>query len=107
MVLAICYPLDRFNGLALDITHHTKTNFYKMILVISLKIAAGLLFTQVLQNVYGIVIANYIATIGAIIYGHYQLRKYLPHTILGILSTGYSESILFLSKKLQLLKKKH
>lgn len=93
MVLAISYPIDRFNGIALDITHHTKANFYKMIIVTSVKIASGLLFTEVLMSLYGIVIANFVATIAGIIYGYFQLRKYIPHTIPGIFRLGYTELI--------------
>ncbi len=101
MVMAIAYPIDRFNGLALDITHHTHTNFYKMVLVISMKIVCGLLFTEMLQNIYGIIIANYIGMAASIIYGHYYLRKYLPHTLPGILITGYKELILLLRKNIK------
>ncbi len=102
MILAISYPIDRFNGLALDITHHTKANFYKMVITISVKIACGLVITKILNNLYGIIIANYIATIISIIYGYIRLRKFLPHTITGIISTGYKELMLYLQKKANL-----
>ncbi len=91
MVLAIIYPIDRFNGLALDVTGYAKTNFYKMIIVICIKLVFGLLLVEVLKNLYGIVIANYISTIVAIIYGSYRLRKTVPHTITGVFSTGFAE----------------
>ena len=105
MILAILYPIDRFNGMALDVTHHSKANFYKMVIVICIKIACGLLFTEVLKSIYGIVVANYISVIVAIIYGHYQLRKHVPHTITGIIGVGYRESVLFLKSGLRFSKK--
>jgi len=91
MILALSYPIDAFNGLALDVIHKTKINFYKVILMLIVKVATGLLFTTLLKDIYGILIANYLMTIAAIIYGYYQLRKYLDYTIPGILITGYSE----------------
>jgi O-antigen/teichoic acid export membrane protein len=99
MILAVSYPIDRFNGMALDITHHTKANFYKMVITISVKIVLGLVITKMLYSLYGIIIANYIATIISIIYGYIQLRKHLPHTIIDIINTGYRELVLYLQKK--------
>lgn len=104
MILAITYPFDRFTGMALDITHHTKTNFYKMIIVTSVKIVTGLLFTELLKSLYGIVISNFIATIIGIIYGSYQLNKHIPHNIPGILRIGYTELILLVKKAMDFKK---
>lgn len=105
LILAITTPLDLFNGLALDITHHTRINFMKMVFVISSKIIIGLVATEILKNLYGIIIANYISMIIALVYGHYQLRKYIPHSFTGILSIGYKELILLLQKSFRYSKK--
>ncbi len=105
MILALANPIDQFNGIALDITHHTKVNFFKMVLVISTKIILGLVFTGILKNLYGIIIANYISMIISIIYGYYQLRKFIPHTIPGILLIGYKELLLFLRNWFKFSKK--
>ncbi len=105
MILSISYPIDRFNGLALDITHHTRTNMIKMVIVVSLKIVVGFIATDMLESLFGVIIANYAATAAAIIYGHIQLRKYLPHTIPGIIKTGYKEFIAFVSIKYNVAKK--
>jgi O-antigen/teichoic acid export membrane protein len=103
MVLAIAYPLDRFNGLALDIVHKTKANFHKMILMLATRIVAGFIFTSILRNIYGIVIANYLMTILGILYGYSQLRTSIDYTIPGLLVTGYSEISLFLKKELKII----
>ena len=98
MILAIAYPIDRFNGIALDVTHHTKVNFFKMVIVIALKISCGFIFTEVLKNVYGIVVANYLSLIVSVAYGYYQLRKHVPHSLTGILGIGYKECILLIRR---------
>jgi O-antigen/teichoic acid export membrane protein len=105
MILAIAYPVDRFNGIALDVTHNSRINFYKMVIVISLKIAAGFLLTELLKNVYGIIAANYISLIVSIIYGYYQLNKHVPHSLFGIIGIGYKECILLVQKTYRSIKK--
>lgn len=102
MIMSLIYPIDRFNGLALDIIHQTKTNFYKVILMLTIKITTGLALTYMLQNIYGVVISNYLMTFAAIAYGHHHLRKHLDYTIGGIIKTGYAETKLIIQKTLKL-----
>ncbi len=103
LILSIFYPIDRFNGLALDIIHRTKTNFYKVVLMLAVKIAAGLIFTFTLRNIFGVVIGNYLMTLAGILYGYYELRKNFDYTIPGILSAGYTEMKTFLKKEIKVL----
>lgn len=105
MIVAISYPMDRFNGMALDITNNSKVNFYKMVIVIVVKIICGFLFTELLQNIYGIVIANYVSAILAVGYGYYKLRDHVPHTLGGVVVTGYKELVLLSKTILSGLKK--
>src|SRR6202000_2408622 len=60
MLVAILYPIDRFNGMALDITHNTKTNFYKVIIMLVVKVAANFLFITILGNLFGIAISLFL-----------------------------------------------
>jgi O-antigen/teichoic acid export membrane protein len=106
LLLAISYPVDRFNGLALDIIHRTKTNFFKVILMLVVKITTGLLFTVIVRNIYGVVIGNFLMTFAGVIYGYYELRKNFNYTIPGIIATGYSELYAFIKKELVLKSRK-
>jgi O-antigen/teichoic acid export membrane protein len=56
LILSIFYPIERFNGLALDIIHRTRTNFQKVVLMLAVKIAAGLIFTMFLKNIFVVVL---------------------------------------------------
>ncbi len=105
LIISVSYPIDRFNGLALDIIHKTKVNSYKVIIMLVVKIATGLLFAWLLKNIYGIVISTFLMTIAAIFYGYYQLRKSLDFTIPGILSLGYTELKVLIRKTLKLTAK--
>ena len=91
MLLSILFPLDRFNGVALDITRNTKINFYKIIIMLVLTVTFDFVGIAVLHNVYGAALCTYVVIIVAIIYGNYQLRKHMDYTIPGILSSGYAE----------------
>ncbi|MCW3123431.1 MAG: lipopolysaccharide biosynthesis protein [Flavipsychrobacter sp.] len=105
LILAITFPIDRFNGLALDIIHKTKTNFQKVIIMLVVKTIAGLILTLVFKHIFGIVIANYLMTIAAIWFGYHHLNRYMPHTITGIIVTGYNELRDFIRKELKLTSK--
>ncbi len=109
MVIGLLYPIDRFNGMALDMTHQTKVNFHKVIIMLSVKVAvnfAGIYmfehFTGKGTGLYGITLSYFLVTLSAIIYGNYQLRKTLDYTIPGILALGYSEMKIFIRQNLKL-----
>ncbi len=91
MFISIIYPIERLNGITLDIIHMTKINFYKVIIMVALKIAGDFAGLAFFNNVYGIVFSILIVHLTALIFGNYQLQKHLNYSIPGILSTGYTE----------------
>ena len=109
MVIALLYPIDRFNGLALDMTHKTKVNFYKVIIMLVVKVVVNFAGIYMFKNItgiqfsglYGIALSYFLVTLSAIVYGNYQLKKTLDYTIPGILSLGYSEMKTFISQNLK------
>lgn len=108
MIIGLLYPIDRFNGLALDITHQTKVNFYKMIVMLSVKVMANFGGIYIFEHLvghglglYGITLSYFLVTLSAIIYGNYQLRKTLDYSIPGILTLGYSEMKIFIRQNLK------
>jgi hypothetical protein len=118
MIIAILYPLDRFNGLALDITNKAKVNSYKVFIMLLVKVvgavAAILLFKDILNPhayskeyinqfpIIGVAISVLFATVAGIIFGNYHLRKEFDYSITGILSMGYTETKLLIRKALNL-----
>jgi O-antigen/teichoic acid export membrane protein len=102
MLVAILFPIDRFNGVALDIIHRTKTNFYKVVIMLVVKVAANFAGIAIFGNLYGIALSLFLVTLAAIIYGNYQLSKYLDYTIPGILISGFNEMKVFLQKNLRI-----
>jgi O-antigen/teichoic acid export membrane protein len=100
---ALLYPLDRFNGLVLDIIRQNKSNFYKVIIMLGLKIVGNFAGLAILGNIYGIVFSNFLIITAAIIYGYYQLRKSIDYTIPEVLTLGYKECKNLIRKNLEVV----
>jgi O-antigen/teichoic acid export membrane protein len=99
MTFAILYPIDRFNGVTLDIIHQPKINFYKVIIMLVINVGADFAGLAIYRNIYSVAIASFFTLAGGLLYGHIQLRKHIQYTIRDILSTGYLETKLFIRKK--------
>lgn len=91
MFTAILYPIDRFNGVALDIIHKPKINFQKVQVMLVVKIVGNFVCIGLLNNVYGAPISGVITMVAGLGYGYYHLRKYMDFNIKDILSTGWYE----------------
>jgi O-antigen/teichoic acid export membrane protein len=91
LFFSILYPLDRFNGVTLDIMHKPEINFQKVIIIL----IANLVFTYVgvliFKNIWGLIYFSPLVVIAGLVFGYYQLNKYLPHTYKEILLTGWKE----------------
>jgi O-antigen/teichoic acid export membrane protein len=97
MLISLMYPIDRFNGVTLDIIHKPKINFYKVLIMLAVNVAADLVFIHIF-GIYGIALGILSITLSGIFFGHYHLSKYLNYTIPAILRTGYTEIRLLLSR---------
>jgi O-antigen/teichoic acid export membrane protein len=102
MVASLFYPIDRFNGLALDVIRQTKVNFYKVIIMLAVKVACNFAGLAIFGNIYGVNLSCFIVTIAAIFFGNYQLRKHLDYKIPDILLSGYQETKLLIQKNTKL-----
>ena len=100
MFFSILYPIDRFNGVTLDIIHQPKVNFYKVILMGVVNIVVACLGILALKNVYGVAIATPCATIAGIWFGYYHLRKHIKYTLSDIITLGYTELNNFVNEKI-------
>ena len=102
LLFSLMYPIERFNGITLDIIHRPKANFYKVLIMISVNIVADYIGITLLKGIDGIIIGVFFTILSGLIFGYSQLRKYLDYSILGILRTGYEETVLFVRKQLKL-----
>jgi O-antigen/teichoic acid export membrane protein len=99
MFMAIFYPIDRFNGITLDIIHLPKVNFYKVLVMLAVCVSTDFggiylskLFTGA-PNIYGVALASPFTLLSGIIVGTIALNKHVKYTFGEIFSIGYKEGL--------------
>jgi O-antigen/teichoic acid export membrane protein len=101
MFMAVLYPIDRFNGVTLDIIHQPQINFYKVIIMLVSGVIASLTGIYFLKNIYGAAFASPVPIIAGLAFGYYHLKKHLQnYSIRSILATGWVEGKLFINQSL-------
>ena len=98
LVMAIFYPIDRFNGVTLDIIHQPQVNFYKVIVMVTVNVVTTSLGIYLLKDVYGAALAAPFPLIAGLLFGYYYLKKHITYSFKGIIVTGYTEAKLLIAK---------
>lgn len=91
MFIAILYPIDRFNGVALDVIHQPKVNFYKVQVMLFVKVVGNYVCIVMLHNIYGVPLSGALTTIAGLVFGYIQLRKFMEFSVKDIISSGWYE----------------
>lgn len=94
MFISILYPIDRFNGIALDIIHQPKVNFQKVQIMLFAKVVGNIVCVALLgkaYGIYGIQLAGLITMVAGLGFGYNRLRKFMDFSIADILSSGFYE----------------
>ena len=105
MVLAIFYPIDRFNGTTLDVIHKPNINFQKVIVMLVANSVCDFVGVWLLGNLYGILVGSACTMAAGLIFGYFKLNRYLPHTPLEVLQVGWRETTLFVGNRLRPFRK--
>ena len=105
MFFSVLYPIDRFNGVTLDILHQQKINFYKVLVMICANIPVAFTGIFIFHNVWGVAIASPFTLMAGLIFGYYHLRKHMDYSFRQIIQVGYAESIEIVRSTLAKLKK--
>ncbi len=107
MLMAIFYPIDRFNGVTLDIIHKPKMNFYKVLVMLAVNVSTDFIGILSVKNIYGVAFASPFTLIAGVLVGSMALRKQISYSFMGILSNGFSECVTLIREKIwnPLLKK--
>lgn len=100
IVVSFLYPIDRFNGVTLDIIQQQKVNFYKVLVMLATNVPVTYFGILLLQNIWGAAIAIPLTTLAGLLFGYYHLRKHIDYTIGGIFKTGFVESRNLLNEKI-------
>ena len=105
MLFSVLSPIDRFNGATLDVIHKPNVNFYKVILMLIVNVAADFVGITIFKNMYGVALGSSLTLLAGMIFGYFILRKYVSYTLGDIFVTGYKEMKHFIGEWLHLQKK--
>ena len=101
MAMAVLFPIERFFGVTMDIINKPEWNLYKVMLMLFINIAGDFLGIFLFGNLYGIAYSTPLTIIGGFFFGYYLLNRKIKIPIRDILSQGYMESKLLLSRFLR------
>ena len=91
LTFALLYPADRFFALTLDVIHHPKINFYKVLVMLIANVVFDWLGVSLLGSIYGIAIATVFPVMIGVLIGYRALCRYHPFTLGSIYVTGYQQ----------------
>lgn len=95
---SLLFPIDRFNGVALDMLHLPRINFQKVLLMLGVHVTGTFLGVILFNNLYGIAFFGPLTVISGVLYGYYELKKRIDYSIREILSIGWQESKTVISR---------
>ncbi|MBF9236502.1 oligosaccharide flippase family protein [Hymenobacter sp. BT683] len=108
MALALLYPIDRFVGVTLDVVNQPRLNLVKVFLMLAVNVVGDVAALLLFGNIYGVAFASLPTGIAGFVFGYVHLKKHLPLSVRGIMSTGMQEirllGLRFLSKAAAVLK---
>ena len=102
---SILFPIDRFNGVALDMLHLPQINFQKILVMLGVNILAVGIGIYIFNSLYGIAFFSPLTGISGVFFGYFALRKKLDYTIKDILVVGWAETKYYIKEFCSLLNK--
>lgn len=91
LLTAILWPLDRFNGVTLDMINLPKVNFYKNILKLVMNGVFAVVLTWIFPNIISVAVAGFLHIIFAVGYGYYIMKKHTDVNFRDIWRYGWME----------------
>ena len=92
IVMAVIFPIDRFFGVALDVTNQPKINLFKVLLMFGVNLVGDFAGVWLLGNIYGIALSSVAAMVVGFVYGYLVLTKSIRVTVREILGAGLDEA---------------
>jgi O-antigen/teichoic acid export membrane protein len=101
LITAILWPLDRFNGVTLDMMGLAHVNFYKNILKLILNAIFAVVLVWIFPNIISVALATFLHIIFAIGYGYYVMKKHLSVHLKDLWHYGWIEFNVLVKKALK------
>jgi O-antigen/teichoic acid export membrane protein len=93
-------PLDRYTGVTLDVLNQPIKNFYKISVMLLIKVAGNLMVIYLIGEVWAVAVTSIVTFLAGVLLGIYYLKKSLDFSVKRLLVKGYSESKLVALKGL-------
>jgi O-antigen/teichoic acid export membrane protein len=97
---SLLFPIDRFNGVTLDMLHLPQINLQKVLIMLAFSIAGNFFGIVVFNSLYGVAFASPVVILSGLVFGHYYLRQHLQFTLKEVMVTGWIETKLLITKTL-------
>lgn len=92
MLMALLFPIDRFNGVTLDIINKPQANFKKVIVMLIATVITDLIGIYIThRSIYGVAFASPLTLIAGLIMGAFALKKEIKYTFLEVFTIGFNE----------------
>jgi len=100
MLMAIMYPIDRFNGVTLDIIHLPKMNFYKVLIMLFACVVSDVGGLMISKSIYGVAFASPFTLLTGILVGYIALKKHIDYSFKDVFTIGFKECISLIERKI-------
>ena len=101
LISAILWPLDRFNGVTLDMMGLAHVNFYKNILKMVLNAIFAVVLVWIFPDIISVALATILHIIFAIGYGYYIMKKHMDVHLKDLWHYGWIEFNVLVKKALK------
>ncbi|RYY11522.1 MAG: lipopolysaccharide biosynthesis protein [Chitinophagaceae bacterium] len=91
MLFGILFPIERFQGVTLDMIHKPHLNLIKMIMMLAVNISGDFIGLHFLGNIYGVALASIPTFLCGLIFGYIALKKYIDHGFTDFFRAGFRE----------------
>lgn len=91
MLFGILFPIERFQGVTLDMIHKPHLNLIKMMMMLTINIAGDFIGLSLLGNVYGVALASIPTFLSGLCFGFFALRKDIRHSFTDYFKAGIKE----------------
>ncbi|MRG44362.1 oligosaccharide flippase family protein [Chitinophaga sp. SYP-B3965] len=102
LISAILWPLDRFNGVTLDMMGLAHVNFYKNILKMILNAIFAVVLVWIFPNIISVALATILHILFAVGYGYYVMKKHMSVHLKDLWHYGWMEFKVLVGKAFKL-----
>ncbi len=102
LISAILWPLDRFNGVTLDMMGLAHVNFYKNILKMVLNAIFAVVLVWIFPDIISVALATILHILFAFGYGYYIMKKHMDVHLKDLWHYGWIEFNVLVKKALKL-----